>query len=398
MKKKILLSLSVVLCALCCAFGLAACGGVAPKVDGLLVANVGEQPKFTEDPTVSTGITYGEKPNLKFYNLYLHYDNGKIVEIPTDYEKLTAEYSYSVSGKRTTIEELPDEFLVGLYTIEYTYDGNAENKATVNFIVSRAQSGAFTVHPTVATWDTVDNTPNVTVKNPKGQPVIREESASAQQNIDDTNGTYYLHYIKKPAYDGFTDAQKTDYDFIMNFISEDADKPEHEAGKFSPDTAQGMDAGEYMLFAEVYSTFNYWHVITPAVPITVTEPIVGRTFTFQDIVAKDGEGHTLTDTNDEDYGDYVEMAIDMRAANADKTVVCTTDYELRGTVDFGAGVFDELEDKDVYKYTADGKEIDIYTFTGDFVGDGKLSGDTFSVKMNIGGGYYFLITFTRNAV
>lgn len=250
MKKKIVLALSVLVCVFCCAFALAACGDTpASRPYHLLVSETGEQPNHGEIDT-----TYGEKPDLTKYKLYLEYTKGEIKPLDFNDEKLQVKYYYqpfnTLESERTHIDKLPDEYIAGTYTIEYTYDTLTDfhQQARVYINVNRAASGAFKVLPTKAMWYEWEKTPDAVLKNPKNLTVTKGEDSSTQWQTDDGNGSYNLYIIKKAVYDTFTDTQKTDYDFIGEFIRADYDKSEHEIWGYFPDYESSYDVGEYVYF------------------------------------------------------------------------------------------------------------------------------------------------------
>lgn len=395
MKKKIILTLIGVVCALCCAFGLVACGNdPAPRPLYLLVSETGEQPNYGEH-NININITYGEKPDLTKYKLYLNYSNGEIKPLDFNDDKLQVKYSYMPfhTDVETPIDKLPDEYLAGTYTIEYTYDTltDFEQQAKVYIAVNQAERGAFKVRPTKTTWYENENTPNVVLTNPKNLTVTYvQNSDDTQWQTNDGNGNYELYYIKKTAYDNFTDEQKTDYEFIYNFYSTDSVKTEHEIWPYYSGHP-GFEPGEYMLFAIIDKTHNYWNVVSSAVKITVKEVFVGRTFTFQSMVLQDGDGNPVTDTGNE----YVAMTESMNTSNQGKTVICQENGEVRGTVDFGNGAFDELTGDDVYNYSYyDTSIFYLINANGAAIAEGKLSGNTLTLKMELSTALYWVITFT----
>lgn len=394
MKKKLLLIALTLVCAIACACSLAACGDDTPKVNGIMIVPTGEQPDVTKQhDRVYTEITYGETPDLLFYKLYLYYNNGDTKELALSDEKLTVAYSYSGfnTTESKTMENLPDKWIAGYYSIAYTYDGKSDSqyKATANIGVNWAQSGAFGVQLTKSTWFDNEKSPNVILKNPKGLTVTNVGSIDAVEKSDDSDGCYYLRYVEKQVYDTFTEAQKTDYEFLEN----NSDMQIYVADMEFP-------VGEYMLFAMIDRTYNYDSVVTPAVKITVKDTIIERTFTFGNMVLKDGSGNVLTDENDDEYGEYVTMTTAMNTSNTGKTVICKANGEVRGTVDFGGGAFDELIDEDVYKYIKNGANVTIGTGSLDSgaltgIGEGVLSGNTFTLTMPIyGTAYEWVVTFT----
>lgn len=399
MKKKFITILMAPVCAFTCAFGLVACNkDSTPTVSELLIAKTGEQAAPGSN-TVTKQITYGETPDLSDYKLYLHYSNGDIKEIAADDNRLTVGYSYYRFNSATdnSIEQLPDEYLAGTYSIEYVFNGNSQRKAVVNIVVNRATSGAFSVEPVKTAWYDDENTSNVILKNPEGATVQKTEQSNALMQTDDTNGVYDLYFIKKEAYDALTEAQKTDFDFIQDLISTDGNDAEKEILPYVPNFLNGVPMGSYKLIATVSQTYNYMNVVTPAAEITVKHPIVDRIFTFQSIVVKDSQGNTVTDPDNE----YVYMSENMAEANQGKTVICKANGEVRGTADFGAGVFDEMTADEVYGYSVQVGDqttsLSILDNDGETVlWSGEKSGNTLTMSVELDGDYIWLLTFTCN--
>lgn len=390
MKKKLISLIMALVCVIACAFGLAACdSGNGNKIMNLWVAKTGEQPDGAE---LNVNITYGETPDLG-YKLYLCYQNGDKKEIPLTDEKLTVGYSYykfNSTGSKP-IEKLPDEYLAGSYTIQYTYDGNSDLKALINININQVEGGAFSVQPAKTTWYVEQNTPDVTLKNPKGLAVQCPKDGEELQS-NDTNGDYSVYIIKKAVYDAFTEAQKTDYDYIKEFFSADSKKTEHDIWIYFPGIRYGANVGEHMLLATVSSTYNYVKAVTPGVKITVKDTFVERVFTFQSMALKDSAGNIVTDTDNE----YVAMTEAMNQENQGKTVICKANGEVRGTVDLGNGAFDELIGEEVFKYRANGSYLAIFTQEDNFLGDGNISGDTLTLKFPMDETCYWVMTLTCN--
>lgn len=382
MKKKFLLTLLATVCALCCAFGLAACNDKPEnKVNGLLVAKAGEQPKDTSTALLLE-TSYGVAPDLD-YKLYVSYTNGDKKEIALDDSKLKVEYYYYEYNSEgdVAIDELPDELLAGYYSIKYFYDGNTKHKAVVGITVNRAESGSFSVQLENPVLYTDENVSWATLKNPKGSAVQLADGLSDELISNDSNGEYYLRYVEKSVYDGFTAAQKSDYEFLH-----DNTDVLYYAPEMSIETV-----GDYVLFALVEKTHNYSHVVTPAVQFTVNDPFIERTFICQSVVLIDADGNIITDENIE----YVGMAQSFNDGNQGKTVICKANGELRGTVDFGDVAFDELPDDDVYTYEILPNGImNVNRKDGTRIGVGKKTGNTFALRLVLDEEYYFLATFT----
>ncbi len=387
MKKKITLALLALVCALCCAVGLAACGGESgPKLDSLRIAKTGEQP---DDPhNVTSEITYGETPDLSVYSLYLYYSNGDTENIATNNDKITVKYSYlkkyGLADDWTEIENLPTEWVTGTYTIEYTYDGKTDYNYNAKIIITvvPAKSGAFRVYPTKTTWYENENVSQVTLRNPNGLAVEEVHGIYDANAKNDTNGIFYLNYMQKAKYDSLTEEQKTDLEYL--------DSLNDDVHSYFSDGQ--LEAGEYMLFAMVNDTYNYENIVTPAVKLTVKDSIIERTFTLQDIVLKDSQGNTVTDESNE----YVAMTESLKTANVGKTAICKANGEVRGTVDFGNGTFDSLTSEEVYHYIKHSfTEVGIVEQQGgQQIAECVLNGNTLTMTMNIDGTYKWIVTYT----
>lgn len=388
MKKKLITLLTALVCAMVCALGLAACDkDNGNKITHLWVAGTGEQPDGNK---LNVNINYGETPDLG-YKLYLYYTDGEKKEIPLTDKKLKVKYSYCEfnSESSKTMEKLPEKYLAGTYTIGYTYDENADIKAFVNINVDRSESGAFSVQPAKTSWYAEQNTPDLILKNPKGLTVKCLKDGEKLKS-DDTNGNFTLYIIKKAVYDTFTQAQKTDYDYIKEFFSADSKKTEHDIWIYSSGTEYGADVGDYMLFAAVSSTYNYAKAVTPAVKVSVSDTFIERTFTFRSIVLKDSTGNTVTDSDNE----YVAMTEALNTENQGKTVICKANGEVRGTVDLGNGTFDELSVEEVFKYHTDGARLTILTQENAFVCDGEISDCTLTLEVPVDETFRWIMTLT----
>ena len=92
------------------------------------------------------------------------------------------------------------------------------------------------------------------------------------EKTNDTEGHYTLYLFKKSVYDGFTEAQKKDYQFLYDYWANDNNNSEHKVNAYfnEEDNFVSVTAGTYMLLALVDETFNYDNIVTSAVQITVT--------------------------------------------------------------------------------------------------------------------------------
>lgn len=280
MKKKLFTLIVAFVCAVTCAFGLAACNNDnAAKIDHFYVTD-GTNNDFPGETFYNIQIEYGETPDLSKYKLFLHYTNGDTKEIMRNDEKLSVNYYNFTDDDYQKVTALPDDMIKGDYKIEYVFgakaeqmDENYEYKAAVNISVLQAQSGNFTVQPILTTWQSEGTRSKVIVRNPKGAEVKSNGGTTFCEKTNDTDGYYVLYLFKKSVYDGFTEAQKKDNQFLDDYWAQDNDnKSEHEVYAFFDDDDNFVraSAGEYILLASIGVTYNYRNIVTPAVQITVT--------------------------------------------------------------------------------------------------------------------------------
>lgn len=287
MKKKLFTLIVAFVCAITCALGLAACNnGNSAKIDHLYVTD-GTNNDFAGQTTYNIAINYGETLDLTKYKLFLHYTNNDTKEILRNDEKLSVKYYSFADDEYKEITALPDDMIRGDYKIEYIYDEQAELKTAVNIGVSQAQSGNFTVQPILTTWQSEGTRSKVIVRNPKGSEVkdewIYEDAGNGAttgypkpiEKTNDTDGHYTLYLFEKSVYDGYTEAQKKDYQFLYDYWAQDNNnESEHKVYAYhnEDDNFVSASAGDYMLLALIDETYNYDNIVTPAVQITVTAP------------------------------------------------------------------------------------------------------------------------------
>lgn len=289
MKKKLLLTVLAFVCAITGAIGLAACNnGNSAKIDFLYITD-GTNNDFRGQTTLNIATSYGEALDLTKYKLFLHDTSNDTKEVLRTDEKFTVKYYTFSDDKYKEITALPDDMITGSYKIEYVYNEKAELKADANYElkaavlinVTQAESGSFTVQPILTTWQTESTRSKVIVRNPKGAEVKNEwvnddNGGSAPKPIEktnDTDGHYTLYLFEKSVYDGFTEAQKKDHQFLYDYWAQDNDKDsEHKVYVYfnEDDNWVSAAAGEYMLLAVIEKTYNYLNIVTPAVQITVT--------------------------------------------------------------------------------------------------------------------------------
>lgn len=288
--KKITLTLLALVCALCCALGLAACNnGNSAKIDFLYITD-GTNNDFAGQTTLNIATSYGEALDLTKYKLFLHDTNNDTKEVLRTDEKFTVKYYTFSDDEYKEITALPDDMIRGDYKIEYVYNEKAELKADANYELKAAvlisvyysQSGNFTVQPILTTWQSEGTRSKVIVRNPKGAEVKNEWVSDGNggstpkpiEKTNDTEGHYTLYLFKKSVYDGFTEAQKKDYQFLYDYWANDNNNSEHKVNAYfnEEDNFVSVTAGTYMLLALVDETFNYDNIVTSAVQITVTAP------------------------------------------------------------------------------------------------------------------------------
>lgn len=270
MKKKLITLILALVCAIACAFGLAACGDDSNEMTWLFVAKSGEQP---DGPAIRYDLTYGQTPDLSDWKLYGYYRKGDVRELSLTDEKLSIKYTAQTGfdTERKEITQLPTVWIRGGYTIEYVYGGDSNKKATVDISVELAESADFTIQPLGGTtWQSQGEIHKVIVKNPQNAVVTRT-SYNDLAKTDDTDGEYFFYLFQKSAYDGFTQEQKRDHAYLNQYSSENNyDK----VFAYYPEETDvvGVPAGEYMLVALIGRTCNYINSVSSAVQITVTAP------------------------------------------------------------------------------------------------------------------------------
>lgn len=290
MKKKLLLTVLAFVCAITCAIGLAACNnGNSAKIDFLYITD-GTNNDFAGQTTLNIETSYGEALDLTKYKLFLHDTSNDTKEVLRTDEKFTVKYYTFSDDEYKEITALPDDMITGSYKIEYVYNEKAELKADANYElkaavlinVTQAESGNFTVQPILKTWQSQGTRSKVIVRNPKGAEVKNEwvdidgnggSIPKPVEKTNDTDGNYTLYLFEKSVYDGFTEAQKKDYQYLYNYWEQDnKNASEHKVYAYfnEDDNWVSAAAGEYMLLAVIDKTYNYLNIVTPAVQITVT--------------------------------------------------------------------------------------------------------------------------------
>ena len=398
MKKVILAGLTAI-CALGCACGLIACKDSEPRLVGMLIQEAGGEP--TSGDLHLDDLVYGDTPVLD-YKLYLNYSDGSKKEVTTADKKLSVEYYFNDFYKpdREKINALPDKYVAGAYYIEYKYDGREDVTQTVTINVARVENGAFSVEFAETEWFYgADSYPAINVKNPNGDVVQKNTSEDATYFLaNDTVGNYRIFAIQKSAYDGLTIEQKADHDAMFDFIVEHMSATDGEVDEIGSEGLSAIPVGEYVFFAEV-NTHNYVNGMGFSAPVTVKHPIIERTFTFQSIKLYYNGQEITEETADEHDAEWLYITENMREANLGATVICKANGKVRGTADFGAGVFDAMPENEAYGYSCtiydEGTSLSIKDPSTDtFLGTGMLVGKTLTLTVNIYGAYTWDIIFT----
>lgn len=378
-------------CAIGCAVGLIGCGEEetgGKNVGGIYITD-GVNNDYNGNVNYNIQSTYGQSVDLDGYKVLVHYSDNSYGELNRTDPKLSVAYSYlkDYAPERESIAALPQKMLTGTYYIEYTYDGNSSYKAEVSISVSPADGGNFTVRTGKSNWYYNESAPAVTLVNPSGA-TVEEQAEGEALSADDVNysGTDVNRFIAvdKERYDALTAEQKSDYDYMSDFIFGSGN--ENNYFFYSGGQKYALPVGEYMVFAFIGRTYNYIDIVTAAVPITVKEFFVGRKLYFQSIVLQDASGNTLTDENDANYGEYVTGTAQVGAANAGKYVVCNSEHYVRGTVNFGDGVFDDLTAAQAYVYTFNYVEFSSIG-TLDIMADGTVGDDSVGGTLVASGSY-----------
>lgn len=212
MKKRVLIIVAALICALSCVVGLVACGGGDAKIDMFYVSDgVNIEPS---GGGLSVEVEYGQKPDLSKYALFLHYSDNSKKEISPSDGKVSVKYYYSPTGAFDNGEEisaLPSDMNRGGYTVEYTYDGNADLKARLLISVYQAEGGNFTLRLARSTVYDNELQPAVSLLNPNNLHMEKAENIMSDDLLA-KNDTQYreigYYAIPETVYAGLTDTQK----------------------------------------------------------------------------------------------------------------------------------------------------------------------------------------------
>ena len=392
MKKKLLLPLMAFVCAITCAFGLAACNNGDEDVSDLFAAKA-ENAEKVKSVDVGSFI-YGEDAaidealgDLKFYKKLM---NGTYKEVAAS--DMTVEYRKSSENK--TLSAKPEKYTAGDYQLTYGLEG-VDQTCDAYFCVEKATSKDFTVTLSKTTWKYGDASATAEIKNPSN---IAVQQAAEYMNENDTDYSgIQLFGIKKSVYDGRPSAYKTYSALTTN--ETDETKPNYPYNKYFgealvqyyPETelGYGFMQGEYVLIACIQETYNYKEIVCETT-FTVTDPETpyGKTFVLTDLTVH-GEGGSAAPANAAAYW------AQKKTENLNKTAICPAaiNGKITGTCDFGSGSFNDLTDDNALKLLKFGRGKDeynekdpVYVFINNGYGDDaekscKMEGQFYGGKL-----------------
>lgn len=384
MKKKLLLPLMAFVCAITCAFGLAACNNGDEDVSDLFAAKA-ENAEKVKSVDVGSFI-YGEDAaidealgDLKFYKKLM---NGTYKEVAAS--DMTVEYRKSSENK--TLSAKPEKYTAGDYQLTYGLEG-VDQTCDAYFCVEKATSKDFTVTLSKTTWKYGDASATAEIKNPSN---IAVQQAAEYMNENDTDYSgIQLFGIKKSVYDGHSSAHKT-YSALTTYEDDGYNKYFGEAlVQYYPETelGYGFMKGEYVLIACIQETYNYKEIVCETT-FTVTDPETPyeKTFVLTDL--------TVTGEGGAPAPDEIEMKFaQLKEENLGKTLICGSDGAITGTCDFGGGSLNTLTGDDALKLIEFGRKEGehwaadpVYVFINNGYGDDverscKMQGQFYGGKL-----------------
>ncbi len=378
MKKKITLALLAFVCALCCAFGLAACNN---KECIGIVASYGTSEKTGN---VDLGdYVYGEddkiNENLAKVKFYKHFDDGSDEEISVS--ELTVEYN---DGSIASVSK-PDKYYCHDgnfvdYQFNYSLSGTT-NTVQVSFDVEPATRDDFSIELSKAQWKHGEKSATITVKNFNGTVMQSNEIGTDMKKDDTDYSNMNLYALPKSNYDRITTENKKNYE-LFTTKEDDNTKPNYGYNKYfgsdlkyySPDADQyqmTLSPGEYVLIACVGNTNNYNKIVC-ATEFTVGEPDspIGKTSVLTDVRALIfDENVGLKPLTDETV---LAQVAELKSTQLGKTAICDAQGNVTGTCNLGLGAFDELTGDNAFKMTFNDEDLLVEVKNNNNV---QLSGD-----------------------
>lgn len=364
MKKKLIPLILALVCAIACAFGLAACDDGGKDVIGVCLSTAANPTEKQERADLGNYV-YGEddkindalQNSVKFYKQFFNNTYEEVAE-----SELTVKYEKD--GE--TLSEKPVKFTgakqnnKSYYTFTYSIKG-ATNTCYVTFTVDKATSEDFTVTLSKDTWRYGEKTANFTLKNPDGTAMQNVDSNGILKADDTDYAGVRLFAMKKTDYSQAGATVKS-YSALTT-TEEDETKPNHGYNKhfgeklfgFIENFDQDIPQGEYVLIACIGSTHNYKEIVCAA-DFTVTAPDTpfGKTFVLTDLTVRGDGGNAAPD-------EYLEMVENMKPDHLGQTAVCDLQGNVTGTFDMiDETAFNDLTGDDALTLTF-GKDEDEYS-------------------------------------
>ncbi len=359
MKKKVILTLLGLVCALCCAVGLAACSN---KECIGIVASYG-----TSEKTYSIDLgdyVYGEddkiSADLAKVKFYKHFDDGSDEEISVS--KLNVKRTSSVNGE--DISENGKYYCSNGYSVWYSIEyslSDTVNKVQVTFDVEPATRDDFSITLSKAQWKHGEKSAAVTLKDSNGTVMQYNEIGTDMKKDDTDYSGMNLYALPKSTYDALSEENKKNYERFTTTEDNDAN-PNYGYNKYFGKTLKDyrpdvghlqmtLSAGEYVLIACVGNTNNYNKIVCAA-PFTVTAPDspIGKTFVLTDVKAIPYADGAFEAPSQETVD---AIAAKLKADNLNKTAICAADGKVTGTCNLGVGAFDGLTGDDAFTLTFD---------------------------------------------
>ena len=336
MKKKLLLTLMAFVCAITCAFGLAACNGGDEDVSDLFAAKKENAEK--QKSVDLGGFAYGEDAainealgNLKFYKKLM---NGSYQEVASS--DMNVEYKKS----NETLSAKPEKYTAGDYQFTYSLEGVPQT-CDAYFRVEKATSKNFTVTLSKTTWKYGDASATVVIKNPLNEVV--QETETLTETDTDCFGIQFFG-IKKSVYDGRPSTYKT-YSALTTYEDDETGSNKYFGDalqRYYPEEELSATfiQGEYVLIACIWETYNYKEIVCETeFSVTAPESPRGKTFVLTDLTVH-GDGDSAVPA------EIVEKFVQVKAENLGKTLICGTAGEITGTCNFFGKSFNELTGAD----------------------------------------------------
>lgn len=193
--------------------------------------------------------------NGEFFGVY---SDGSKVEIAKSDLKVKYEYLPVFSEDPSNFDvlsALPDTLFAGSYQITYTYgEGSDSRSFVIKFDVLQSTDGNFSVsfeNSTIKKGNEYEE--KIIIKNPDGKEFSVVQTIPTAKS-DDTEGQALYIYMGAEEYEGLSEADKNNYEFLSTKV---------------PFPASPIQPGEYVLIVLI-TTRNYKDIICTT-QFTVTE-------------------------------------------------------------------------------------------------------------------------------